>query len=129
MSKQPDLKYLVENEFFITRPLLPTDQFVSYCKDRGIQTSREQLEKFEELGIFHPVARVQYPTIKIKVEYLDGGKRYRDLGILEDGEEWSGDTKEEYADFRFEKKYAESWLVEGLLWAPSSRPYQKWETL
>ena len=128
MSKQPDLKYLVENELFITCPFLPTNLFVSYCKDRGIQTSREQLEKFEELGIFHPVARVQYPRIEIKVEYLDSGDRYRILGVLEDGEEWSGDTKEREAYFQFEKKYAESWLEEDLLWAPSSRPFQKWET-
>ena len=128
MNKMPNLKYIIENEFFIICPFFPTDQFVLYCKDRGIQTSREQLEQFEKLEIFYPIARVRYPKIKIKIEYIDNGKRYRDLGVLKDGEEWSGDLKEEYAHFWFEKEYAKNWLEEGLLWEPSSRPFQVWET-
>jgi hypothetical protein len=50
------------------------------------------------------------------------------LGILKDGEEWSGDIKEEYAYFEFQKEYAMSWLEEGHLWEPASRPFQAWET-
>jgi hypothetical protein len=123
-----NLNYMIENEFFIACPLLSIDQFISYCKDRGIQTSKEQLEQFEKLGIFYPIARVRYPKIKIKIEYIDDGTRYRDLGILKDGEEWYGALKEEYAHFSFGKEYAESWQEEGLLWEPSSRPFQSWET-
>ena len=123
-----NLNYIIENELFITCPLLSTDQFISYCKDRGIRTSKEQLEQFEKLGIYYSIARVCYPKIKIKIEYIDDGTRYRDLGILKDGEEWYGALKEEYAHFSFEKEYAESWQEEGLLWEPSSRPFQSWET-
>jgi len=128
MNKMPNLKYIIENEFFIICPFLPTDRFVSYCRNRGVRTSRKQLEQFEKLGIFYPIARVRYPKIKIKIEYIDEGKRYRDLGVLKDGEEWSGDLKEEYAHFWFEKEYAKNWLEERLLWEPSSRPFQAWET-
>ena len=128
MNKMPNLKYIIENESFIICPFLPMDRFVSYCRDREVQTSKEQLEQFEKLGIFYPIARVRYPKIKIKIEYIDEGKRYRDLGVLKDGEEWSGDLKEEYSRFDFEKEYAKDWLKEGLLWEPSSRPFQAWET-
>ncbi len=128
MNKMPNLKYIIENEFFITCPFLSTDRFISHCKDRGVRTSRKQLEQFEKLRIFYPIARVRYPKIKIKIEYTDNGKRYRHLGVLKDGEKWSGDIKERYADFWFEKEYAKNWFEEGLLWEPSSRPFQPWET-
>lgn len=123
-----NLNYMIENEFSIACPLLSTDQFISYCKDRGIRASKGQLEQFEKLGIFYPIARVRYPKIKIKIEYIDDGTRYRDLGILKDGEEWYGALKEEYAHFSFKKEYAESWQEEGLLWEPLSRPFHSWET-
>jgi len=128
MNTIPNLKYIIENELFIICPFLSTDRFISYCKDRGIRTSRKQLEQFEKLGIFYPIARVRYPKIKTKIEYIDNGKQYRDLGILKDGEEWSGDIKEEYAGFWFQKEYAMDWLEEGHLWEPASRPFQAWET-
>ncbi|CAG1021669.1 hypothetical protein DOJK_01145 [Patescibacteria group bacterium] len=125
---KPDLKYIIDNELFIICPFLSTDQFVSYCKDRDIRTSREQLEQFEKLEIFYPFARVKYPKIKIKVKYSDNGNRCQDLGILEEDEKWAGDLREEYAHFWFEKEYAKNWLEEGLLWEPSSRPFQSWKT-
>lgn len=128
MNKMQNLKYVIENELFICCQFLSTDRFISYCKDRDIQTSRKQLEQFEKLRIFYPIVRVHYPKIKTKIEYIDNGKRYRNLGILKDGEEWSGDIKEEYADFEFQKEYAMGWLEEELLWEPASRPFQAWET-
>jgi len=128
MNSTSNLNYLIENEFFIICPFLSTEQFISYCKERGIRTSSKQLEQFEKLGIFYPVARVQYPKIKIKVEYVDNGQRYRDLGILREGDEWPGNIKEKYANFWFEKEYAKNGLEEGFLWEPSSRPFQSWET-
>lgn len=119
---------MLENECFVVCPFLPSDRFISYCKDRGIQTSREQLEQFEKLEVFYPVARINYPKIKIKVEYIDGGKKIRDLGVLKEEEEWPGDTEEVYAHFSFEKEYAKGWLDEGFLWEPRSRPFQPWKT-
>ncbi len=57
------LNYIIENEHFIACPLLPTDQFVKYCTDRGIKTSREQLEQLEKLSLFYPLARVRHAKI------------------------------------------------------------------
>lgn len=125
MSK---LNYIIENEFFITCQLLRADDFIKYCTERDISVSNEELERFEKLGLFYPFVRVQYPKIKNKIEYVNDGKQYKYLGILKDGEEWLGDTKEEYAQFSFEKDYALSWFKDGYVWEPSSRPFQEWKT-
>lgn len=128
MYKLSILKYIIENELFITCPFLSTRRFILYCKERAILTSREQLELFEKLRVFYPIARVKYPKVRKKVEYVNNGRRYRDLGILKDGEQWSGDLREEYASFWFKKEYALDWFKKGLLWQPSSRKFQPWET-
>lgn len=123
-----NLKYIVENEAFIVCPLLTVDRFIKYCKERGVKTSKDQLERFEGLGLFFPVARVRYPTVKKKVEYFGDGNRYRDLGPLEEGEEWSGEILEQYGSFAFTKEYAQPWMDAGLLWEPNSEAFQPWET-
>ncbi len=128
MENLISLQQIIENEYFILCPFLTTDQFISYCKDRSINTSRKQLEQFEKLNIFKPIARVKIPKIKIKIEYIENGRRYKDLGILNDDEKWEGDTKEEYAHFWFDKKYAMNWLEEKILWEPSSCGFQDWES-
>jgi len=122
------LKYIIANEFFITCQLLRANDFIKYCTERNISVSSEALEKFEKLGFFYPFVRVQYPKIKIKVEYVNDGKQYKYLGILKDGEKWLGDTKEKYAQFSFEKDYALSWFKDGYVWEPLTRSFQEWKT-
>ncbi len=80
------------------------------------------------MGVFRPIARVRFPKLKKKVEYVDNGRKYRDFGVLRDGEEWDGDVREEYGRFRFDAKTANSFLKEGLLWEPCSRPFQPWRS-
>ena len=120
------LSQLVEEEYFIASPLKTTNEFVSYCKTMGIRTSREHLEKLEQLQIFIPIARVRRPKIQRKIEYIEDGLRYKDLGLLQDGENWEGDTKEEYAWFSFKIEHAQKWLDKSILWDPSSRPFEVW---
>ena len=121
-----NLQYIIENEFYKTVPLVSSSNFVSYCKKRGIKISKEKLEKYEELGIFYPLARVEHPIIKIKVEYSENGKEYSDLGMLREGEEWGGAIKEEYSMFSFVDD-AKDWFKEDLLWDPTSRDFEKWD--
>ena len=92
-----NLQYIIENELYKIVPLVSSNDFVSYCEKRGIKISKEKLEKYEELGLFYPLARVEYPKIKIKVEYSENGKECFEFGILREGEEWGGDIKEEYS--------------------------------
>lgn len=121
-----NLKYLIDKECFITSNLLDCDRFVSYCRNRGIDTSREQLERFEKLGLFYPFARVKHFWYKVKIEKLEGN-RERELGVLQEEEEWDGHVEERQAYFSFAKKIAHEYLEEGLLWEPLSRPFQAWE--
>src|SRR4030042_6211454 len=128
MTMLISLQKLIEKEYFICCSLLTTDQFISYCKNRSIDTSRQQLEQFEKLGIFFPIARVKKPKLKIKIEYFENRTRCKDLGVLEDGEKWQGDVEEEYAHFLFEKNYAENWLKDGILWDPRTRDFEEWDS-
>jgi hypothetical protein len=61
-----DLRYLVENDLFVVAKALRSDEFVSYCKKRGVQTLKEHLELLEKIGLLYPLARVRYPKIKVK---------------------------------------------------------------
>lgn len=80
---------------------MPTYQFIKYCGKRSIETSNEQLERFEELRIFYPIARVRYPT--------ELGSPIYSRVI------WGRDSAKQF----FEKGY---------LWNPRLRPFQAWET-
>ncbi len=129
-----NIQYLIDNQLFVTCPLLPTKRFVKYCKDRGVRTSEKQLERFEELGIFYPVARMRYPKdedehpmTKVKFEQVDGNRVYR--GKLEEGEVWDGGIEDLLIGFSFEKEYIYRFLEAGLLWEPASRPFEPWELL
>jgi len=122
------LKKLVESESFILCPFVTTDKFISYCKERGIRTSKEQLETFEKLGLFFPVARVKSPKIKIKVEINRELNQRKDFGALQEGEEWDGDLEEEYVHLQWEKDYAKAWMKDGYLWEPSSQIFREWKT-
>lgn len=77
------LRYLIDSQLFVVCPLLPTQRFVRYCKDRGVRASNKQTECFEELGIFYSVARVRYPKdggehpkTRLKFEEVNGRKIY-----------------------------------------------------
>lgn len=128
MGNTNKLCYLIDNDLTVACQLLSTDRFISFCRERGVFTYSGQLEQFEKLGLFYPLARVQYPKLRIKIEYTEDRQHYRDLGILKDGEQWEGDTLEEYAGFSFEKDCAEDYLKDNLLWEPHTRPFQPWKT-
>jgi hypothetical protein len=123
-----NLDQMIKKECFAVCPLLPSDRFVSYCRERGVSTSQKHLEQLEKMGILFPFARVSRPRIKIKIEYVDDGARYRELGVLKEGEDWNGETLDEYAWFSFEKECALDYIKEGRLWAPSEREFRGWNS-
>ena len=120
------LKTIIENEWFIVCDLLPSDGFIKFCRSRGINTSREQLEQLEKLKLLYPIARVRFPNVTVKFEYSEDRRTYRYLGVLEEGEAWSGETREDYAAFSFTRREAEDWLKNGWLWDPQSRDFESW---
>jgi hypothetical protein len=97
------LRFLVENDLFqLCRPL-PVTEFVRFCRDRDVEVNDSRLESLERTGVFFPQARVRFVKLVRKIEYIDEGRRYRDLGTLEEDETWSGATREEYAHFWFRR--------------------------
>lgn len=121
------LRYLVERDLLIVQRPLSASEFARFCSDRGVSVNVERLEALEKCGVFYPLARVQYPLIKVKIERVDE-HRIRHHGMLKDGEAWDGEVREEYSRFSWRRDWAVSWLDEGFLWDPRTRPFEPWKT-
>jgi len=52
---------IVKEGALIACPLLGTEKFIKFCKDRGLSLNRERLIRLERLGLFAPVYRVKTP--------------------------------------------------------------------
>jgi hypothetical protein len=52
---------IVQAGAVIACPLLGTDRFVKFCRERGLSVDRERLIRLERLGLFAPVFRVRTP--------------------------------------------------------------------
>lgn len=52
---------IVKEGALIACPLLGTEKFLKFCKDRGLSLKRERLIRLERLGLFAPVFRVRTP--------------------------------------------------------------------
>ena len=52
---------IVKESALISCPLLGTEKFLKFCKDRGLSLKRERLIRLERLGLFAPVYRVRTP--------------------------------------------------------------------
>jgi phage tail protein X len=109
---------LIEREAYRVCRLLPQREFVQYCKDRKVPVDDDRLRKLERLKLFYPLLRVFRIDMPIKVEYVEGGRRYRQLGPLRDGEVWNGDTRTELARFGFSARVIRSWRENGNVWDP-----------
>ena len=53
---------IVDSGAVFACPLLGTDRFVRFCRDRGLDLDRERLIRLERLGLFAPVFRVRTPN-------------------------------------------------------------------
>jgi hypothetical protein len=120
---------LIERQAYRVCRLLSADEFTRFCTDRGLRVDRKRLKKLERLGLFFPMLRICSPDQVHKVEYVDGGKRYRDLGPIEEGEVWTGDTRTELAGFDFNAKVIRSWREHGFAWDPRTVKSQHVDSL
>jgi hypothetical protein len=121
------LRYLVEADALVVCPPITASRFVDHCRDRGIDVDLQRLEKLEQLGVIFPLARVEYPVIQMKVD-RDAAGLPRDLGMLNEGEAWKGELREEYSRFSFRRDWASTWLESGWLWDPRERPFASWDS-
>lgn len=115
---------------FFQDTLRHTSAFIRYCKERGIDISERRLEKFEKFGIFLPVLRINRPILKIKrrrIKTEGEPDRFEEFGVLQDGDKWDGEIREEYAAFiHFDKEYVDSWINEGLITVPRKGQFTPW---
>lgn len=62
LTLPPDIgRTIVKEGALIACPLLGTEKFLKFCKDRGLSLNRERLIRLERLGLFAPVYRVRTP--------------------------------------------------------------------
>ena len=121
------LRFLVDHDAFAVLRPLSADAFVRHCKDHGIDIDVERLERLERVRVFYPLARVEYPRIKVKVEHV-GENQVRFHGMLQEGETWDGELREENSRFSFRRDWAASWLDSGSLWDPRERAFEPWSS-
>ena len=57
---------IIEAGAAITCPLLGTDSFIKFCKERGLSIDRERLLRLERLRLFAPVFRVRTPRRNVR---------------------------------------------------------------
>jgi phage tail protein X len=120
---------LIDREAYRVCRLMPQREFVSFCRDRNISVSDERLRQLERLKLFYPTLRIYRIDVVHKVELLEEGRRYRDLGPLQENEVWSGDTRSELARFDFSKRVIRSWQEHGNAWDPRSNASPHTETI
>lgn len=101
--------------------LLRAPEFTSFCRARGLNIDDERLRKLERLELLKPMLRLRKVDQRIKIRTLDGN-RYEDLGPLDEGETWKGETKTELLQFGFRPEIVASWREHGVLWSPWDGP-------
>lgn len=94
------LNDFIEKEMYLQNPPMTTDKFINFCKKRGIQTTKEELEFFEK-------EKLLYPTIRVKFY-----SRY--------------DVFKEDIIGSYHNDLLLSWLEEGNLFDPSTKDFQSW---
>lgn len=117
--------YLFEREAFHVCPLLTESQFERFCKERKLNISRDRLRKLESLRVFMPVLRINRPDVTIKIKLVDEDRKYRDLGVLADDEDWTGDTKIELASFDLDMTCFRNWKEHGCAWDPRNSSFDQ----
>jgi hypothetical protein len=121
------LELLIDHDAFRVCRLMRTREFITYCKERNISVDADRLRQFERIGVFRPLLRAYSPETQRKIATVEGG--YRDLGELEDGEEWDGETQTELAGFDPTTKMAQVWRDHGLLWVPGQGEWEHEATM
>jgi phage tail protein X len=117
---QAILNTLIDREAYRVCPLLPSGNFVSFCRARTMNVQAERLRQLERLGLVLPMLRIYRIDVPHKVEYLDDGRRYGDHGQLREDEAWDGAVRTELAGFDFSQRVVRNWLEHGNAWDPSS---------
>ena len=145
-SKKPKqnnfLADFIEQEMYLQNPPLKTDKFINYCKKRGVNTTKEELEFFEKEKLLFPIIRIERPVgeeERIKFKKPDGKEYYRPAKDgLQDGETEierykvkfysTYDVFKEDAIGTYHKDLLKNWINEGCIFDPTDKDFQEWTT-
>jgi len=126
----------INDEYYLQNTPLDIDNFIAYCKKRGIYTNEKELEFFEREGLLHPIIRIDRP---IEMEDIiiftkDDEKTYfkplkNGLNIGE--KEIRKDKQYYYSNYHFSSIYKKmfiDWINDGTMFDPSLKPFQSWSS-
>lgn len=119
-------KLLIGHGRFST--LLETSKFIDYCRKRDVHIDEWKLEFLEKHGQLYPALRIHRPAYKVKIERNKRENTYRELGILEESEQWKGPTLTEF-DFPFlsHSPDVRKWTKEKLIYIPDQKTFRPWK--
>lgn len=145
-SKKPKqnnfLADFIEQEMYLQNPPLKTDKFIDYCKKRGVNTTKEELEFFEKEKLLFPIVRIDRPIgeeKRIKFKKSDGKEYWRpEEGGLQEGETEierykvkfysTYDVFKEDVIGTYHKDLLKNWLEEDNIFDPATKDFQEWTT-
>jgi hypothetical protein len=99
------LEYIARKNLYFSRPPIPSQNLDTLCRDREIPLSTGQLERLDQTGFIKPLGRYKRQKTVIKIEQTADG--IKELGRLQDSEQWAGMTYERVWSFspRFLREY------------------------
>jgi len=118
---QEFLRRFILEERYLQNPPRKTDDFIKCCEQRGIRTSPEELEFLEREGLLYPLFRIDLPKIISR-----NGDEFCEPN---DYEAKPGEMFVKYFPLCFDSgrnTEFKGWLDEGILYAPSERPFRDW---
>jgi hypothetical protein len=120
----PAFEYIARKNLYFSRPFIPSLNFETLCRDREIFLSSGQLERLDRTGFFKPLGRYRCQKTVIKLEQTADG--IKELGKLEDSEQWAGMTHERVSAFfpRFLREYFDR----GQILDPERMPTDAWNS-
>ena len=135
-EKNNFLQYFIEGEMYLQNPPMTSDEFIRFCKERGIKTSKEELEFFEKEKLLFPIIRIERPVCeeeRIKFKKDDGNEYWRPAkyGLQKGETEIERYKVKFYSSYSFsehDKDLLLNWVREGNLFDPTTKEFQSWDT-
>lgn len=106
------LQNFIQEEMYLQNPPMETDEFVDFCKKRGIETAKDELEFFEKEKLLFPIIRIERP-----IDEEEGVKFYLRYNVFKEDV-----TGSYYKDLLL------NWIKEGNLFDPATNEFQSWDT-
>lgn len=134
MLSKDFLRRFIEEMNYLQNQPLKTEDFIEFCKKRGIETNKSELEFFEKKKLLFPIIRIEKPIIEeeyIKFINVENQQRIKHARYeLYKGEkEIERFKRKHYSIVGFsieDKDYLLYLLSDGYLFDPSTKPFFKW---